>query len=88
MQTIVYPILITLDYLFELIWNIRIYHKCEARIEKLFPKIAVWHHKACRVITNGDPKGWIFLSYPNTNNGLFVLLTNFDLFINLCIHLF
>ena len=26
-------------------------------------------------MTNGDPEGWIFLSYPHTNNGLFFLLT-------------
>ena len=26
------------------------------------------------MMTNGDPKGRIFLSYPHTNNGLFFLL--------------
>ena len=40
-------------------------------IEKSVPRIAVWHHEACRVMTNGDPEGWIFLSYPHTNNGSF-----------------
>ena len=54
---------------------IRIYHECGGRIKKSAPRITVWHHKACRVMTNGDPKGWIFLSYPHTNNGLFFLLT-------------
>ena len=32
------------------------------------------HHKACRVMTNGDPEGQIFLFYPHTNNGFFFLL--------------
>ena len=41
---------------------IRIYHECEGRIEKSVPTITLWHHKACRVLTNGDPEGWIF--YP------------------------
>ena len=42
---------------------IRIYHECESRIEKSVPRIAVWHHEACRVTTNGDPGVRIFLSY-------------------------
>ena len=36
---------------------------CEGRIEKSVPRIAVSHHEACRVMTIGDPEGWIFLSY-------------------------
>ena len=55
--------------------NIRIYHECEARIEKSVSRIAVWHHEACRVMTDSDPEGRIFLSYPHTNNGFFFLLT-------------
>ena len=55
--------------------TIRIYHECERGIEKSVPRIAVWHHEACRVMTNGDCEGWIFLSHPNTNNGFFFLLT-------------
>ena len=55
--------------------NIRIYHECEGRIEKSLPRITVWHHKACRVMTNGDPEGRIFLSYSHPNNGFFYLLT-------------
>ena len=55
--------------------NIRIYHECEGRVEKSVLRIAVWHHEACRVMTNGDPEGHIFLSYPHTNNGFFFLLT-------------
>ena len=54
--------------------NIRIYHECEGRIEKSVPRVTVWHHEACRVMTNVDPEGYIFLSYPHTNNGLFSLL--------------
>ena len=52
-----------------------IYYECEGRIEKSIPRIAVWHHEACRVMTNGDPEGRIFLSYSHTKNGLFFLLT-------------
>ena len=45
--------------------NIRIYHECEGSIEKFVPRITVWHHKACRVMTKGDTEGHIFLSYPH-----------------------
>ena len=54
---------------------IRIYHECEGKIEKSIPKITVWHHQACLVMTNGDPEVQIFLSYPHRNNGFFFLLT-------------
>ena len=52
-----------------------IYHECEGGIEKSAPMITDWHHEACQVMTNGDPKGQIFLSHPHTNNGFFFLLT-------------
>ena len=42
--------------------TIRIHHKCEGEIEKSIPRITDWHHKACRVMTNGDRERWIF--YP------------------------
>ena len=54
---------------------IRIYHECEGGIEKSVPRITNWHHEACRVMTNGDREGLIFLSHPHTNNGFFFLLT-------------
>ena len=41
---------------------IRIYHECEGRIEKSVSRITIWHNEACRVMTNGDPEGQIFLS--------------------------
>ena len=44
----------------------RICHKSEGRIETSVQRITVWHHQACRVMTNGDPEGWIFLFYPHT----------------------
>ena len=56
---------------------IRIYRECEGRIEKSVPGIAVWHHEACQVMTNGDPEGRIFLSYPHTHDRFFFLLTTF-----------
>ena len=37
------------------------------------------------MMTNGDPEGRIFLSYPHTNNGFFFLLTT--VFIYLFIYL-
>ena len=55
--------------------NLRIYQECEGRIEKSVPRITVWHHTACLVVTNNVPEGQIFLSYPHTNNGFFFLLT-------------
>ena len=51
----------------------RIYHDCEGRVEKSVPRIAVWHQEACRVMTNGDPDGRIFLYYPHSNIGYFFL---------------
>ena len=54
---------------------LRIYHECDGRIEKPNPRIAVWHHRACQEMTNNDPKGRIFLSYPQTNKDFFFLLT-------------
>ena len=57
------------------LYYIRIYHECEGRIEKYVPRIADWHHKAWRVMTNSDPEVRIFLSYPHTNNEFFFLLT-------------
>ena len=40
--------------------NIRIYHECG--IEKSIPRITVWHHEACRVMTNYDRENVFF--YP------------------------
>ena len=53
---------------------IRIYYECKGRIENSVPRIAVWHHEASRVMTNGDPEGLSSLSDPHTNNGFFLLL--------------
>ena len=54
--------------------NIRIYHECKDKIAKSIPWVAVWHHEACRVMTNGELEGGIFLSCPHTN---FLLTTVF-----------
>ena len=56
------------------IWIKRIYDECEDGIEKSIPTITIWHHEACRVMTNGDHEGWIFLS-PNMIKRFFFLLT-------------
>ena len=32
-------------------------HECEDGIEKSVPRITVWHHEACRVMTNGVHEG-------------------------------
>ena len=55
--------------------NIRVHHECEGGIEKIILWITDWHYKACRVLTNGDREGRIFLSHPHANYGLFFLLT-------------
>ena len=54
---------------------IRIHNECEGGIEKSVLRITVWHHKACRVMTNGDHDGQIFQYHPLTNSGFFFLLT-------------
>ena len=53
----------------------RTYHECVGGIETTGPRITVWHHEACRVMTNRDCEGQIFLSHPQTNNGFRFLLT-------------
>ena len=55
--------------------TIKIYHECEGRIEKIRRE-----DRRCRVITHGDPEGWIFLSSPHTNNEFFFLLATVFLF--------
>ena len=52
-------------------YSIRIHHECESEIGKSVPRINVWHHEACRVMTNGDTEGRIFISHPHTINGFF-----------------
>ena len=50
--------------------SIRIYLECES-----VPRIGIWHHEACWVMTNGDRKGWNFVSHPHTNNGFIFFIT-------------
>ena len=50
---------------------IRIHHECEGGTEKSFLRITDMHHEDCRVTTNGDTEGQIFLSHPHTNIGFF-----------------
>ena len=54
---------------------IRIHHECEGRIEKTVPRFTVWHHKACRVMTNGDPEERIFSPTLTRIMASFFLLT-------------
>ena len=49
--------------------------ECKVGIEKSVPRITVWHHRPCRVMTNGGCQEQIFLSHPHTNNRFFFLLT-------------
>ena len=44
-------------------------------MDKIRPEDLRLASRACRVMTNGDAAGPIFLSYPHSNNGLFFLLT-------------
>ena len=52
---------------------IRIFKECEGWIDKSVPRITVWHHEACRVMTNSDPEG----SHPHTNNSTAYLILAF-----------
>ena len=36
------------------------HHEFEGGIKKPVLRITVWHHEACRVMTNRNDKGWIF----------------------------
>ena len=77
-------------------FHIEIYHECEGGIENSIQRNGVWHHEACRVLTNDDPEGRIFLSYPHTNNEffscsplfLFIYLFMYYFFLYLFINLF
>ena len=51
-----------------------VYLICEGGVEKSVSRITDWQHEACRVMTNDDSEGWIFLSHPHRNNGFFFLL--------------
>ena len=42
---------------------IRIHHENEDGIEKYVLRITDWHHKACRVMTNGDREGPICICF-------------------------
>ena len=55
-------------------------NELEGRIEKSVPMIAVWHQEACQVMTNDDPEGRNFLSYPHASNGFFFLPTSVFIF--------
>ena len=46
-----------LFYLFE---AVIIYERFEGRLEKSIPRITVWHHEACQVMTNGDLRDSFF----------------------------
>ena len=46
--------------------------KVSRRIYEDPPRITNWHHEACRVMTNGDGEGWIFLmSIGDPRDGFF-----------------
>ena len=49
----------------------KIHRECEGRIVKSVPRITVWHVEACRVMTNCDLEGQLFLSHSHTNDGFF-----------------
>ena len=55
--------------------TIRIHHECGNRIEKSVPRITVWHHEACHVMTNGDPEGRFF--YPTLTRLMLVIVLLF-----------
>ena len=38
----------------------------QRQMEKFVQRVTVWHHKACWVMLNSDPDGWILLSTSHT----------------------
>ena len=50
----------TLPFFFH---NIRIYHECEGRREKYIRRIAVWHHKACRILFLAHHCFYLFIHF-------------------------
>ena len=59
-----------------LVKNIIIYPKGEGQIEKSVWRITLWHHEFCRVMTNGESEGQIFLSTSDTYHGFIFILTS------------
>ena len=53
--------------------NIRIYPECEGWIEKSVPRITVWHHEACRVMTKQWSRGMDFSILPSNENKIIFL---------------
>ena len=51
------------------------YDECEGEIEKSVLMLTVWHHEACRLMTNGDPEGQIFFHTLTRIIDYFFLLT-------------
>ena len=80
------PIVVHCRYVVPLCYY-RIYHECEGRIEKSVQRIAVWHHKACRVMTTVIRRDGFFyptltlIMDPFSCSPLFLLLLFFYLFI-------
>ena len=40
-------------------------------IRNIHVRVIVWHYEACRMMTNGDHKEWIFLSHSLTKIDFF-----------------
>ena len=36
--------------------TVRILHECQVWIDKSVPRVTFWHHEACRVMPNCDPR--------------------------------
>ena len=47
----------------------------ESKIEKSILRVTNWHRQSCRLITNDDREGQVFLSLPQTNNEFLFLHT-------------
>ena len=45
--------------------------------ETSIPRVTVWHHEACRKMSDCDPEGRIFLSVPHTSHYRFFFLHTF-----------
>ena len=50
------PVNTGITRLTEVCKNIRVLHECQVWIDKSVPRVTFWHHKACRVMPNCDPR--------------------------------
>ena len=53
-----------------MVYTVKIHNECKGGIDNFGPRIAVWCHEACRVMTNSDHKGRLFI--PSSHDYFFL----------------